>query len=105
MKHALPRLLMLLGLAPIASVSVYAASQPATLCFNVPRITNCIDGRFREFWEQNGGLPVFGYPVSAAHNESNHDTGTSYLTQYFERQRFELHPDQARPYDVLLGRR
>ena len=104
MKRFIPRLVMLLGLAPIATVSVSAASQPSSLCFNVPAITNCIDGRFREFWEQNGGLPAFGYPVSAAQPEVNHDNGTSYLTQYFERQRFELHPEQPRPYDVLLGR-
>ena len=23
-----------------------------------------IEGRIREYWEQNGGLPVFGYPIS-----------------------------------------
>ena len=24
----------------------------------------CIGGRIREFWEQNGGLSVFGFPVT-----------------------------------------
>jgi hypothetical protein len=75
------------------------------LCFpNVPGITNCIEGRFRQYWEQNGGLPVFGYPITSARQEVNRDTGRSYLTQWFERNRFELHPEKQPPYDVLLGR-
>lgn len=43
-------------------------------------------------------------PISAAQSEANDDTGQTYLTQYFERQRFEYHPESARPYDVQLGR-
>ncbi len=39
----------------------------SSCCFNVPGITNCIEGRFRAYWEQNGGLAVFGYPITAAH--------------------------------------
>jgi lysophospholipase L1-like esterase len=64
----------------------------------------CIEGRFRDYWEQNGGLAVFGYPISPAHIERNRDTGAEYLTQWFERNRFELHPEHQPPYDVLLGR-
>lgn len=77
-------------------------AQRERLCFNVPGITNCIEGRFREYWEQNGGLPVFGYPISAATPQQTAEG--NFLTQYFERNRFELHPEKARPYDVLLGR-
>ena len=72
------------------------------LCFDVPGITNCIEGRFRNYWEQNGSLEVFGYPITPATNERTAE-GT-FLTQYFERNRFELHPEQPQPYDVLLGR-
>ncbi|GIV96344.1 MAG: hypothetical protein KatS3mg057_1001 [Herpetosiphonaceae bacterium] len=72
------------------------------LCF--PETGQCISGRFREFWEQNGGLAVFGFPITPAREEYNADTGKTYLTQWFERNRFELHPENARPYDVLLGR-
>lgn len=85
-------------LMPTAGVQ----AQDARRCFDTPGITQCIEGRFREFWEQNGGLPVFGYPITPATMESTAD-GT-FLTQYFERNRFELHPEKARPYDVLLGR-
>lgn len=76
------------------------------ICFPeaAPVIRDCIAGRFAQFWRDNGGLPVFGYPITAARMELNRDTGETYLTQYFERQRLELHPENGRPYDVLLGR-
>lgn len=79
-----------------------AQAQGAPRCFDTPGITQCIEGRFLEYWEQNGGLPVFGYPITAATTEQTAEG--SFLTQYFERNRFELHPEKARPYDVLLGR-
>ena len=95
-------LLAFAGAVLVGSRAIQA--QGAGLCFNVPGITNCIDGRFRQYWEQNGGLAVFGYPISAATNEMNRDTGQTYLTQWFERNRFELHPENRAPYTVLLGR-
>src|SRR5262249_36299287 len=36
-------------------------------CF--PETTQCIGGRIRQFWEQNGGLLVFGYPITPQHEE------------------------------------
>ncbi|MDP9310921.1 MAG: hypothetical protein M3R24_08525 [Chloroflexota bacterium] len=87
-------------LAPVAAHSAQAA--PGDLCFK--ETGQCINGRFREYWERNGGLAVFGFPITAARNERNRDTGQSYLTQWFERNRFELHPENKAPYDVLLGR-
>ncbi len=81
----------------------HTSAQTDRLCFpEIHGIGNCIEGRFREYWVQNGGLPVFGYPVSPATMQQTAE-GT-FLTQYFERNRFELHPENARPYDVLLGR-
>jgi hypothetical protein len=62
----------------------------------------CIDGRIREFWEQNGGLPVFGYPIGPQQEEMVE--GQLVQAQWFERNRLELHPENPRPYDVLLGR-
>ena len=95
-------LAILLASGLVTSRSLEA--QGTRLCFNVPGISNCIESRFRQYWEQNGGLAVFGYPISAAQNERNRDTGQTYLTQWFERNRFELHPENRPPYDVLLGR-
>ncbi|GAA5526517.1 hypothetical protein [Herpetosiphon gulosus] len=84
-----------------------AAAEPIKLdtqCFDVPGITNCLDDTFLTYWRSNGGLPVFGYPITAAANEVNPDTQQNYLTQWLERNRFELHPENAgTPYEVLLG--
>jgi Tol biopolymer transport system component len=62
----------------------------------------CIDGRIREYWEQNGGLPVFGLPIGPQQVEVIE--GRQIQVQWFERNRLELHPENQRPYDVLLGR-
>jgi hypothetical protein len=60
---------------------------------------------FKGYWERHGGLPVFGYPLTEEYLEQNGDTGQFYVTQYFERQRFEWHPENTdTPYEVLLGR-
>jgi hypothetical protein len=59
---------------------------------------------FKSFWETNGGLPVFGYPLSEEFVERNADLNQDFTTQYLERERFEFHPDNAAPYRVLLGR-
>ncbi|NJK79585.1 MAG: hypothetical protein HC914_06645 [Chloroflexaceae bacterium] len=58
---------------------------------------------FRNFWLNNGGLEVFGYPISEQFQEVNADDGQVYWVQYFERQRMEWHPENAAPFDVLLG--
>ena len=61
-----------------------------------------IDERFRGYWEANGGLAQFGYPISGSYPEQLAD-GTIYTVQYFERARFELHPENRAPDDLLLG--
>lgn len=63
----------------------------------------CVVGRFYEYWLDNGGLAQQGYPISDPFMETNPTNGQQYLTQYFERARFELHPEYERPFDVLLG--
>ncbi|PDW00575.1 PD40 domain-containing protein [Candidatus Chloroploca asiatica] len=62
----------------------------------------CIAGRIRSYWEQNGGLPVFGFPLTEQREEMIE--GRAIQVQWFERNRLELHPANPRPYDVLLGR-
>jgi hypothetical protein len=75
-------------------------AQTGERCF--PETGFCISGRIREFWEQNGELPVFGFPVAPQQEEQIE--GKLFQVQWFERNRLELHPENARPYDVLLGR-
>ena len=62
-----------------------------------------IGGRFRTYWEANGGLASFGYPISDQFSERSDLDGKSYLVQYFERAVFEYHPQNQPPYDVLLS--
>ncbi len=62
----------------------------------------CIQGRFLDYWTANGGLARNGYPLSVERRELLED-GKEYIVQYFERVRMELHPENAAPYDVLLG--
>jgi hypothetical protein len=87
-------LLFLLGALPIAN------AQTSERCF--PETGFCIAGRIREFWEQNGGLPVFGFPKGP--QQETIIEGKPFQAQAFERNRLELHPENPRPYDVLLGR-
>jgi hypothetical protein len=57
---------------------------------------------FRAYWERNGGVARFGFPISEPMSERNADgfTGTF---QWFERRRMELHPENQPPFDILLG--
>ena len=67
-----------------------------------PETGHTLRGEFFNYWERNGGLAVFGYPLSEEFTEQT-PSGT-YTVQYFERQRFEFHPEKQYPYNVLLGR-
>jgi hypothetical protein len=85
---------LLVLLLVLAAGPRHAAAQ-ASGCFAETGF--CIGGRFAQYWQQNGGLAVFGFPIS------NELTEGGRTVQYFERQRFELHAENAPPYDVLLG--
>jgi hypothetical protein len=67
-------------------------------------------GAIYTFWQKYGGVPQFGYPLSQPFQEVTKETdpsvaGKSFLVQYFERQRFEYHPEnKGTPFEVLLGR-
>ncbi|NJM08377.1 L,D-transpeptidase [Candidatus Gracilibacteria bacterium] len=53
---------------------------------------------FLDFWRANGRLLIFGYPISEELVENGR------IVQYFERARFEYHPESAgTPAQVQLG--
>jgi hypothetical protein len=59
---------------------------------------------FHTWWQSNGGLPTFGFPISPEVDEPNAADGNTYTVQYFERNRFEHHPEHAgTPQEVMLG--
>jgi hypothetical protein len=80
------------------------AAYAAPRCFPeaAPAISACIDGSIADFWASNGGLPVFGYPTGA--QQAQQIEGRTLQVQAFERNRLELHPENAAPYNVMLGR-
>jgi hypothetical protein len=98
-------LVLLGGLVPLSAAAhpvsaSGAARQDDQRCFVETGF--CIGGRIRTFWEQNGGLPVFGFPTGP--QQAERVEGRLLQVQQFERHRMELHPEHPFPYDVLLGR-
>ncbi len=61
-----------------------------------------LTGSFLAYYQRYGGISQFGLPLTEPFPEQLADGGI-YTVQYFERARFEYHPENAAPYDVLLG--
>jgi hypothetical protein len=69
-----------------------------------PETGHNLRNTFKDYWEKNGGLAIYGYPTSEEFYEVNPDDGKTYVVQYFERNRFEWHPEnKGTRYEVLLG--
>lgn len=70
-----------------------------------PIVGHFLSHGFKDFWDRSGGLPVFGYPLTTEFDEYNPELDADRTSQYFERQRFEYHPEHAgTPYETQLGR-
>ena len=81
------------GETPFKPVS--ATSDASTTFF--PQTGHRLAFGFRDYWQDNGGLRIFGYPISEEFQENG------YTVQYFERARFEYHPSNPPAYQVQLG--
>lgn len=94
----------------VLSAAMTVASQPATVSASpayasitvtsryFPNSGHSIGGSFLKFFDANGGVNVFGLPIT----DEILENGTT--VQYFERQRFEYHPELAgTPYEVQLS--
>ncbi len=75
----------------------FMARAQSSRCFTETGF--CIEGVIRAYWEQNGGLAVFGYPTTNLQIETNNDSWTG-PTQWFERDRLEDHGSEG----VMAGR-
>ena len=62
-----------------------------------------LNAGFLAYWQAHGGLAQFGYPISEEQPEVSPTDGHPYTVQYFERARFEYHPELPDPYRVSLG--
>ena len=70
---------------------------PTGLLIRLP--ISAIDVRFRASWSSRGGLDIFGLPLTGPITLNN-----GMIVQYFERARFEYHPElTGTRYAVLLG--
>ena len=58
---------------------------------------------FRDHWYKHGALAVLGFPISEEFKEVNPQDGKTYTVQYFERARFEWHPENQPPWNILGG--
>ena len=84
---------------PWASATV---AKPGLTYF--PETGHNMGAEFVSYWRSNGGLMSFGFPISETMRERNPEDGKTYVVQYFERARFEYHPEYAGTKDeVLLG--
>src|SRR5687768_17507050 len=84
-------------LAPAATMAQAGDHFFSETGHNVPAI-------FYGYWLSHGGLEQQGYPITDAKMEKNSVDGKEYLTQYFERARFEHHLEfKGTKSEVLLG--
>lgn len=91
-------LVIVSGLLAISSNhSRLTQAQTDERCFS--ETGYCISGSIRTYWEQNGGLPVFGFPITAQQIEQVEGTWEGPV-QWFERDRLEDHGTQG----VMAGR-
>ncbi|MFO7743233.1 MAG: hypothetical protein R6X31_13070 [Anaerolineae bacterium] len=99
MTHRLPLLLLVLSLIFVTGPAGWAQGSDEA-CRYFPETEQYVCGSFLEFFESRGGLEIFGYPLSPSCQDPTHG---NLRIQYFQRARFELHPDAPPAYRVQLG--
>ena len=82
---------------PPPSVPTCPYPPPSGRSRYFPETGYTVIGGFLDFWEHRGGLDIFGYPISNEFREGN------FTVQYFQRARFEWHPENPPNYRVQLG--
>lgn len=79
-----------------------ADAQTRERCF--PETGHCVSGKILDYWEKNGGLAIFGYPITDLSRELVEPGPNSWEgpTQWFQRDRLEDHSNEGK--GVLAGR-
>jgi hypothetical protein len=106
LKRLLPYVLVALmsvGLTIAFQPQLHLQALAQADCQTFPQTGKTVCGKFLTYWQNNGGLPQQGYPISNEFIEVSDLNGQAYTVQYFERAVFELHPENQPPYDVLLS--
>jgi hypothetical protein len=73
-----------------------AENPPDQAAIYFPETGHWMAGQFVKFWEEQGGLNQFGYPIAEPQMQG------TLLIQWFERARFELDLQATNP-QVMLG--
>jgi hypothetical protein len=95
--------------------TTFPKTQPQPGCRYFPETGHNVCGEILAAWHANGlefdgrrgksegeNLALFGLPLSEPAMETN-SSGDTVQTQWFERARFEIHPENQPPFNVLLG--
>ncbi|HKP52607.1 MAG TPA: hypothetical protein VJ183_08135 [Chloroflexia bacterium] len=106
MKLGFTRLLAILSLFMLLIPAFAVGAGPSlaqeeTRTF--PETGKTVKGRFLKYWNEHGGLPQQGFPISEEIQEISDTDGKTYTVQYFERSVFEYHPDEKPEFQVLLS--
>lgn len=87
---------------PVACKPIKQFKSTATKVY-FPETRHSLGGPFLRYWREKGGLAIFGYPLTEEFTEVSPTNAKRYKVQYFERNRFEYHPENKPPNDVQLG--
>ncbi|MBC8075814.1 MAG: L,D-transpeptidase, partial [Chloroflexales bacterium] len=78
--------------AAAAAGRTFEPAPPADGTRYFPETQHNLYGTFLRYWEKRGGVARFGFPISDELDEVAAD-GVTRRVQYFERARFEYHPE------------
>ena len=81
--------------APLTIREIPSASDPS--CYYFPETGHAACYQFLDYWKNNGGLDMFGYPISRPTLENGR------IAQYFQRARMEWHPERPEKQRVQLA--
>src|SRR5262245_33677945 len=90
--------------AAVGFGQVIPQASAAAACQTFQQTGKSVCDPFLSYWLANGGLAQQGLPLTDEFQEVNPSDGKTYTVQYFERARFEKHPENSDPrFQVLLG--
>jgi hypothetical protein len=98
--------------APGACAIVAPFTDSATFRY-FPETRHALGNGFKAYWDAHNvgtifgypiaGVPIFGSPITEEFTEKSASDGMMHTVQYFERARFEYHPEHPEPYKVELA--
>ncbi|MBI3241999.1 MAG: hypothetical protein HYZ49_06870 [Chloroflexi bacterium] len=80
----------------LVSAAVLAQTEGGERYFD--ETGHAVRGPFLKFFDEHGGLEIFGFPITDEYVNEN-----GRLVQYFQRARFEWHPENPADFQVQLG--